>query len=303
MSIFNQRLNKILNEWTEPAIDHHLDNGVGAHSYAELFEHIARQYGEETTQINARIQAYLQHVGFQRGGGDREAPEQQTLVLFQHMGITLNRLAVSLRKISKRLSEQKDAIYSLYTLRTSTDRINRDVGGLYRTLGDIRDQMVKVGLRPDPQIFTDIRQMLKGLNDEIRKVDNHFSHGVENQIPPQPQPLDDNYGHDFEPAEEAARLLETDEGEWIPMMSPTDMQGIVMEHPDHGAHEALVKISKIMSYGPERSGPGETLRLIAQHWPLTKQEILDRVNEFYTPEMIRQVADWLDANGADYGIK
>lgn len=60
---FNKKLTKILNEWIEPGVDHHLEHGINQYSYFELVGRIIDEHvpgikqiiGNVNTNISARI--------------------------------------------------------------------------------------------------------------------------------------------------------------------------------------------------------------------------------------------------------
>ena len=307
MSIFNQRLNKILNEWTEAGIDHHMDRGVDLESYREMMDRINEHYQVEITRLRGLVKQYLQHVGHQLGDDNRRPEEQKALLSFQQLGMVLNRLSASLRKSNTGMQTVERANVAPLLLKRAIHWVRNATLQTYRGLQKFQQDLAALNLHPDPTIFRDIGGLVSELDAELRKVHDYFSQHVEQagagsywDMPRTLDQDDDQDEHVPLPAD-IDEMLETPESQWMPMLSPTDLQQVVLDHPEHGAREALAKISTIVNYGPDRNDAGEELHMIVEAWGLTRADI--QLPTDWPAETLAGLQEWLDSDEpAKYGL-
>lgn len=332
MSIFNQRLNKILNEWMEPAIDHHLDNGVGAHSYQEILDAMVGHYGELIPALIGRIDKYLSHIGFQGdGGSDRQPEEQQQLLVFQQVGVQLNRLQQVLARLSREFKDihvtpndeddqehTQQTEYMRFNWKRSQQIVQNTIGQLYRSLSGIQQSMASRALKPDPQLFNEIKSTVEELVGDFQKINHFFSSGAQPDGS-MPSSLTQGEGNFTAAPPETGRqprllrpdnrggliqqLLTTPEATWIPNMDQNDLHQIVLQHPDHGVKEAVAKISTIVAYGPEHRQSGAGLRMLVDNWHVTAKDLLDNIPNWMDEEGQEQFRQWIQDEGPEYGIQ
>lgn len=310
MSIFNQRLDRVLREWMEPGLDHHLENGVGAHSYLEMVDRINDAYQPRITALRDKILKYLRYVGFQMNDSERHPQEQKAILALQQIAMGINRVGASLKQELASLQENQTVHAAPLILRRITRSLRNNMIGTYRNLPQIAQALTDTGMRPDPTIFSEVKSFIGDLDGDLRKVEDYFSQQVEAPAAggfwDKPAPLDqEDQSDQYAPRspESVEQLLQTPEYQWIGIISPTDLQAIVLQHPEHGLNEAIQKVNTIISYGPNYRSSGESLRGLVQAWDLDAQDILNNIPDWMPPESVQEIRDWLEGpDAAEYGL-
>lgn len=286
MPIFNENLDKTLKElipeWLEPAIDHHMEQGITGESFAEIVKEMRRHYHGEFKQHLKSVAAFLKQTGYSDTAEDpyRQHEEQNLLSdlsrLNQYAMLIFNK---SKWAISKK-SGHGDALLNFRGVQAAVVSLLKRMQTLaVETTTKLSDKKYRV----PPQLVKGLSISVANIIGDFQKVNQFLGKDARGETP----------------KFNTRKLLMTPEQNWLPHMSPEEAQRIVEAKPDHGANESLAKIQKIINYGPDYQQAGEMLQLLASIWKVTASQIVKAAEATGEDEM---VAEWLVEEGPRYGI-
>lgn len=286
MPIFNENLDKTLKElipeWLEPAIDHHIEHGITGESFAEIAKAMKRHYEGEFKQHMKSVTAFLQQAGYQDTAEDdfRQQEEQDLLnslnSLNRHMVLLFQRSMWAIKKSSS----HGEALLDFRGIQAAvTSSLKKMQAVAIETTAKLNDKKYRV----PPQLVKGLSISIASLIGDFKKVNEFLGKD----------------GRGETPKFNTRKLIITPEQNWLPHMSPEDVQRIVKNAPNHGADESLTKIQKIINYGPDYHQSGEMLQLLASIWKVTAGQIIKAAEAMGEDEMI---AEWLTEEGPHYGI-